>query len=587
MLVSTSALAAIAMLPACRSGSARTAGRGADGTVSDGGTLVVALPVDVTTFLPPYAVATQDMMATRLLFDRLAEPGDSLNTIGDHGFIPRLADRWDWTHDSLAIVFHLDPRARWHDGVPVRANDVVFTYQIYTNPAAAVESASQLAAIDSVTAADSLTAVFWFKHRYPEQFFDATYQMLICPAHLLHGIPVAQLQSSEFAHHPVGDGRFRLGSVTPGSTVEFLADTGNYRGRARLDRVVLAITPSPGAALTKVLSGDADFFEAVPPANLSDIEHDSALVALLHDDPSYGFLWFNLRAGSSPQSAFRFSATEPSGRRSPWPLIGRRSFATSGTRWRMSPTDRLRGAHSSADPQALALPYDTARADRMLDSAGWRRGADGVRQKAGRPLAFSVSVPTSSKVRQQIAVLVQDQLSRIGARVTVDPSEMNAWVTQLRHHDFDAAVMVWHTDGAMDDLRQSWATSAVRDGVNFGSYESPAFDALVDSALAATNPVQTHALLHCAYAQINEDVPAVWLYHLGRSSRYIAASIRAFSARTRGIRTSQTGTFPRSPGFHGTTLGSLPRHGNALSRLIDPAASCARCSLAACCKPSP
>jgi peptide/nickel transport system substrate-binding protein len=512
MLVSTSALTAIAMLPACRSDSARTAGGGADGTVSDGGTLVVALPVDVTTFLPPYAVATQDMMAVRLLFDRLAEPGDSLNTIGDHGFTPRLADRWDWTHDSLAIVFHLDPRARWHDGLPVRANDVVFTYQLYANPAAGVESASQLTAIDSVTATDSLTAVFWFKHRYPEQFFDATYQMLICPAHLLRGIPVAQLQSSDFAHHPVGDGRFRLGSVTPGSTVEFVADTANYRGRARLDRVVLAVTPSPGAALTKVLSGDADFFEAVPPANLSDVEHDSALVALLHDDPSYGFVWFNLRTGTPPH---------------PHPIFGdravRRALAMAIDREAIirNVWDTLayvangpfaRGT-SSADPQALALPYDTARANRLLDSAGWRRGADGIRQKAGRPLAFSVSAPTSSKVRQQVAVLVQDQLSRVGARVTVDPSEMNAWVTQLRHHDFDAAIMVWHTDGAMDDLRQSWATSAVRDGVNFGSYESPAFDALVDSALAATNPVQTHALLHRAYAQINEDVPAIWLYH--------------------------------------------------------------------------
>ena len=324
--------------------------------------------------------------------------------------------------------------------------------------------------------------------------------------------PSGQLQSSEFAHHPVGDGRFRLGSVTPGSTVEFLADTGNYRGRARLDRLVLAITPSPGAALTKVLSGDADFFEAVPPANVSDIEHDSALVALLHNDPSYGFLWFNLRAGSSPH---------------PHPIFGdravRQALAMAMDRKAIirNVCDTLayvangpfaRGT-SSADPQALALPYDTARADRCSIRPAGAAAPMASGQKAGRPLAFSVSVPTSSKVRQQIAVLVQDQLSRIGARVTVDPSEMNAWVTQLRHHDFDAAVMVWHTDGAMDDLRQSWATSAVRDGVNFGSYESPAFDALVDSALAATNPVQTHALLHRAYAQINEDVPAVWLYH--------------------------------------------------------------------------
>ena len=122
MLVGITALAAVAMLAGCRSGTSRATGRRSNGSAVDGGTLVVALPVDVTTFLPPYADATQDMMVTRLLFDRLAEPGDSLNTIGDHGFVPRLAERWDWTPDSLALVFHLNPRARWHDGEIGRAH---------------------------------------------------------------------------------------------------------------------------------------------------------------------------------------------------------------------------------------------------------------------------------------------------------------------------------------------------------------------------------------------------------------------------------------------------------------------------------
>jgi peptide/nickel transport system substrate-binding protein len=510
-LMRLTAPAAMAMLAGCRSDPTRAAVRGGDGTVSDGGTLIIALQVDISTFLPPYAIATQDKMAAGLLFDRLAEPGDSLNTFGDRGFVPRLAERWDWTHDSLAIVFHLNPRAKWQDGVPVRANDVVFTFQLYTNPAAGVETASELTAIDSVTATDSLTAVFWFKHRYPEQFFDATYQMLICPAHLLRGIPVTQLRTADFAHHPVGDGRFRFGGATPGSTVEFVADTGSYRGRARLDRVIVAVTPSPGAALTRVLSGDADFFDAVPPANVPEVERDSALVTLMHDEPSYGFLWFNLRTGTPPhphpifgeravRQALAMALDRAAIVRNVWDSL---AFVADGP--------FARGT-SSADPQAVALPYDTARANRLLDSAGWRRGPDGVRQRAGRPLAFSLSMPTSSKPRQQVALLIQDQLSRVGARVTVDPTEMGTFVSQLRTHNFDAVIMVWVTDGAMSDLRESWMTPAVRDGANFGSYESPAFDGLLDSALSARNSAQTHALLHRAYAQINEDVPAVWLY---------------------------------------------------------------------------
>src|SRR6202042_696556 len=118
---------------------------------------------------------------TGLLFDRLAEIGDRMNTIGDGGFQPELADRWAWSADSLSIAFHLDPRARWHDGVPVRSADVRFTYRMDRDSSVGTEITTQIARIDSVTTPDSLTAVFWFHQRYPEQFFDATYQMLICP----------------------------------------------------------------------------------------------------------------------------------------------------------------------------------------------------------------------------------------------------------------------------------------------------------------------------------------------------------------------------------------------------------------------
>jgi peptide/nickel transport system substrate-binding protein len=497
------------LLAACHSDTTR-ANRGPGGE-DLGGTLIVALPADVGTMLPPYAIGTQEQLAVDLVFDRLADPGDSLNTIGDRGFVPRLADRWDWTHDSLAIAFHLNPGARWHDGVPVRAGDVAFTYRLYVNPAAGVDAASQLAAIDSVSTPDSLTAVFWFKHRYPEQFFDATYQMLICPAHLLQGIAPTDLRTSAFTHKPVGDGRFRLANWTPGSTIELITDTMNFRGRAKLDRVILSITSSPSTALTKLLAGDADVYESIAPASLAEVMRHPDIVTVPHDDPSYGFLWFNLRTGTPKR---------------PHPIFGdrmvRQALAMALDRERIvrnvfdtlavvanGPFARLT---SSADATTEMLPYDTARANRLLDSAGWHRGADGVRQKNGRPLAFSLLVPASSKVRQQMSLLVQDQLTRVGAHVTVDAGEFRMVMHRLTAGDFDATLQLWHTDGAMSDLRQTWTTAAEKTGANWGSYENPVFDALIDSALTVTDPRRTQAYLHRAYTVINTDVPAVWLY---------------------------------------------------------------------------
>ncbi len=497
---------------ACQGDGTKTQRMGSAASGSDtGGTLVIALGADVETLLPPYATATQSQLAVGLIFDRLAEIGDSVNTVGDHGFLPRLAQRWQWSPDSLAITFHLDPRARWHDGVPVRARDVLFTYALYRDSSAGVESATQLASIDSVTAADSLTTTFWFKHRYPEQFFDAVYQMTICPEHLLQGVPHASLRSSEFARHPVGTGRFRFAAWTPGSTVDLIADTGNYLGRPRLDRVILSIAPNYAAGLTKLLAGDADFFETVQPDNQAEVRQSPTLRLVPYHDAAYGFVWFNLASGT-PQR--------------PHPIFDdvtvRRALGFALDRERMvrNVFDTLavvaQGPFPRTSPVAdttlVQFPYDTVRANHLLDSAGWHRGPDGMRAKNGRPLAFTLSVPTSSKARQQYAVLLQDQWAAVGARVTVDAMELRTFIDRLRHHDFDAAIQSWHTDAGISDIRQTWTTSAEHSGVNFGSYQDPRFDALVDSALATSDPVRMRALFHRAYLVINGDAPAIWLY---------------------------------------------------------------------------
>ena len=83
-----------------------------------GGILVVSAGADAETLFPPLVAGTQGRVVTELLYDKLADVGPALNTFGDVGFVPKLARSWEWSRDSLTITFHLDPRARWHDGQP-------------------------------------------------------------------------------------------------------------------------------------------------------------------------------------------------------------------------------------------------------------------------------------------------------------------------------------------------------------------------------------------------------------------------------------------------------------------------------------
>jgi peptide/nickel transport system substrate-binding protein len=499
----------IALL-ACAGRDDAPAARGADAV---GGTIVVA-SAEPDALFPPVAGHVAAKAITDMMFDRLAEIGTELNTVGDRGFRPRLADRWTWAPDSLSIAFHIEPRARWHDGRPVRAEDVRFTFDAYTNPEAGSPHAENLRDIDSVTVRDSSTAVFWFKRRTPEQFFEAVYHMSIVPAHRFAGVKPKDYASSEAARTPVGSGRFRFVKWTPGSVVEVVADTANFRGRPKLDRVVWSMVSDASTAPTRLLTGAADFFERLNPEIVAKVPQHPDVRLASYAGADYGFMWFNLLDGASkrPHPVLGDRAV----RRALTGALDRRAMARNV--WdslavpALGPFTR---ASSSADTTIAQIAFDRAAAGRTLDSLGWRDSdGDGVRDRGGRPLRFSILAPAQSAPRVKYATLIQAQLREVGVDAKVEQIDFNAMGARLAKGDFDAAIGLWHTDPSAGTVRQMWGSAAARanSGPNYGSYTSAAFDAQVDSATAAFDPAVAKRHFSRAYATIVADAPAVWLY---------------------------------------------------------------------------
>src|SRR5262249_22494700 len=159
--------------------------------------------------------------------------------------------------------------------------DVRFTFDIATDSAVGSQLQAVLRPnIDSVSTPDSLTAVFWFHKRYPQQFFDATYHLLIEPEHLLRSEPRNKLEASAFARAPVGSGRFRFARWQAGTSIEVVADTANYRGRPKLDRVIWSISPDPSTSFTRAFAGEVDYAEPLlNPALLPEVAKSDKVVA--------------------------------------------------------------------------------------------------------------------------------------------------------------------------------------------------------------------------------------------------------------------------------------------------------------------
>jgi peptide/nickel transport system substrate-binding protein len=488
-----------------------TSDRGAtDG--ANGGTIVIAMP-EPSNVLPPYIGSAQDKMFVDLIYDRLADMDTTLATIGDRGFHPHLAASWDWAPDSLSIAFHVDPRARWHDGKPVTAQDVKFSFDVSHDPKITPELAPNLANIDSVTVRDSLTAVAWFRQRRPEQFYELVYNTYIMPEHVLGAVPPAQLRTTDLARKAIGSNRFRLSRWEPGTRVELIADTSNFRGRAKLDRVVLMPIADFDAGVTRLLTGQADFFEFLLPQHVARVDSSPDHKVIPYPGLGYAFLGMNQRDPANPSR--------------PHPVFGdvglRRALAMAVDRRGMLQNVFGKYGQISYGPFPLSLAvadttlrqpgFDTGHAAALLDSAGWRRGADGVRVKNGRPLEFTVLVPTSSKARMSYAVLLQEQLRNVGAKMNIEPLDINVFVQRQDAKKFDAVMSAYSTDPSPSGSRQNWHTEGMRPGGrNALSYSNPRFDALIDSSLASSDFAQMKRYASQAYQVLMNDVPAIWLY---------------------------------------------------------------------------
>ncbi|MBY0491496.1 MAG: peptide ABC transporter substrate-binding protein [Gemmatimonadaceae bacterium] len=510
------------VLAACR-------GDGAPAGGSDiGGTLIAVSAREPATLMPPLVSGSEGGAVVSALFDKLANLGPALETHGDSGFVPRLARTWQWAPDSLSIAFQLDSTARWHDGQPVSAADVRFTFRVYSSDSVGAEAASFLGNIDSVTTRDAHTAVFWFKRRMPQQFYDATYHMYVLPSHLLDSVPLTRLAESAFGRAPVGTGRFRFVRWDPKQRIEIASDTANYRGRAKLDRVVWTYVPDFGAATVKLFSGEADFFENILPENLPQVAQTPTLRVVNNRDLRYYFLGFNLRDPKNPAAPNPIFAD----------LRVRRALSMAVDRQTLvrNVLDSLGEVALAPAPRALIpdttaikpLPYDVAAAKALLDSAGWRDSDnDGVRDKDGIPLAFEMLSPSSSGPRRKYAVLLQEQYRAIGVKATPLDLPGPEFGARTEQKKFDTYLGGWSPIPGNVGMRQTWASTG---SGNDPKYVSKAFDALLDSALTTFDRTQSRVYWGRAFQQIIDDAPAVWLYEqhtpLAVHTRFVLPPLR-------------------------------------------------------------
>ena len=478
-----------------------------------GGTLVIVTgeqaTLPVPTLMEGRAARTANFDIADQLFLRLAvnEPGRPV--LGDAGFVPQLARRWQ-RRDSLTLVFDLDPRARWHDGTPVTSADVVFTFGRALDPKAAPSLAGLLRHLESVTADGERRVVFRFRRAYAGQFFDATYFVQPVPAHLLARIPPDSLAAAPFVRAPVGNGPYRWVRSEPGQFIELAANEGFFLGRPGTARLVFRTATDADARMNLLLSGEGDaMVNVIPPlANRDRLLRRGDMRLIATPSNSLGYLLFNARApGDSTQPHPVLADVQV--RRALIAALDRDAMVRSafGAYGRV-PYGPVSGLLWVSGLAPKAARQDAAAARAMLAAAGWRdTDADGTLDRAGRPLRLSVIVPSSSAVRKQLAVQAQEQLALIGVRLDVQLLEGPVWGERHSRGNFDISFGSATQDPSPAGLAYSWSCAG---SGNVARHCDPTADSLIASAVLA--PGNPSPVWIAALRRIEDGARAAYLF---------------------------------------------------------------------------
>jgi len=492
-----------------------------------GGQVITALFQDVSTFNEYEAPTewTQSEIIDMLFPSLMTEQPDY--QLHPPSFAPRLATSWEFSADNRTLTFHLRPDAHWSDGVPITAEDVRFSFRVQKDPRVGWDGLEVKDYITDVEAIDPHTVRFHFSRVYPYQMMDANDGHIV-PEHAWGKVPLEEWRTSDFDPILVTGAQFRVASHTRQQTIVLERDP-LYWGRPRpyVDRLVFRVLPDPAGQLAQLATGQINLVTQVPPQEVERVRANPEVEVVEFPSRTWGFIgWNNRRAPFSDRRV----------RRALGLAINRKAMVDSvfhgfaklcngpvlSTMW-------------ACNRNLQPLAYDPKGAVELLAQAGLRdTDGDGVIRLQGKPLEFDVIYAASNVMRQEMALLVQADLARIGVRARPRQVEFTSLMAHLEGGDFDATISAW-SEATKIDLTSEWSTPTSSQGtLNITGYSNPEVDRLI--AQAREEPDYTHAkvILDRAQELITDDQPVTFLYE-GSEAVAINRHVRGADINSAGI----------------------------------------------------
>lgn len=346
----------------------------------------------------------------------------------DFRVIPDLATRWGISTDGLTYTFYLTPNIKWHDDKPLTSADVKWTFEtIAREKGIGQDVANRIANLETP---DATTVVMKLKEPYAPFISSlAWYGTFVLPKHIYEGSDWSKNPANE---KPIGTGPFKFVEWIKGDHITVTANKEYFKRGPFLDQVTWRFPKTAPLGHDLIAQGQADYSVASPPRErVAELEKTPGVQVKTFASTNRYFIGINVRRKPLDDLRVRQAINQAVDRSA----ILSRTFAGLGTPGIGMYTPGIPWAYN---PSAQAPAYDRANAEKLLDDAGMKRGADGIRFK---PVLIAQNVSPF----KEIAQIVQEQLRAVGIEVNlVSPAPAETSTRVYQQKDFD----LWINNGS-------------------------------------------------------------------------------------------------------------------------------------------
>lgn len=488
---------------------------------SFGDTFIEASIGDASTLLPVLASDSASSSINSLIYNGLIRYSKNLEIEGE------LAESWEISEDNKTMTFYLRKDVKWHDGKPFTSADVKFTYELYIDPKTPTAYAESFRQVASVTVPDDHTFVVHYDVPYAPALLS--WATMIHPKHLLEGQDVTK---SPLARKPIGTGPYQFTEWIGGEKIVLESNPDYFEGQPFIKRVVYRIIPDISTQFLELQTGSLDYMGLSPLQ--FDRQTDTPAFRRLYNKFSYlsfgySYLGYNLRRPMFQDKRVRqaFSYAINKQELIDGVLMG----------YGVAATGPYKPDTWVYNPDVPRYDYNPEKAKALLTEAGWvDSNSDGVRDKDGNELAFTIVTNQGNDLRSKTGEIIQRRFKEVGVDVKLRIIE---WATFLKEFinpgNFDATILAW-SGGPEPDQYNIWHSSKTGPKqLNFIGFENEEVDQLLENGRRVFDQHERKQQYDRFQQILAEEQPYTFLY-IGEALPAVSKRFRGVEAAPAGIR---------------------------------------------------